>query len=126
MICEHILYITFLNKSELFLFIVKWFQVLQYNSYNLTSLICSLTDSSIWPIDMTLSGTTTPGQSGPESNGNEGVLHFLQISKDGSSPSDCLMSYPRHLLGESYPSAEMQSVYSTGHQVDWAVLIWWL
>ena len=23
-----------------------------------------------------------------------------------------LMSYPKHLLGESYPSAEMQSVYS--------------
>ena len=25
---------------------------------------------------MTLTGTTTPGQSGPGSNGDEGVLHF--------------------------------------------------
>ena len=29
-----------------------------------------------------------------------------------SSP-DCLMSYPRHPLGVSYPSTEMQSEYST-------------
>ena len=26
--------------------------------------------------------------------------------------SDCLVSYPGHSLGESYPTAEMQSVYS--------------
>ena len=30
--------------------------------------------SSIWSIDRTLSGGTTPGQSGPGSDGNEGVL----------------------------------------------------
>ena len=30
--------------------------------------------NSIWPINMTLSGATTPGQSWPGSNGNEGVL----------------------------------------------------
>ena len=29
--------------------------------------------SSIQPIDWTLSGTTSPAQSGPTSNGNEGV-----------------------------------------------------
>ena len=29
------------------------------------------------------------------------------------------MSYPQHLLVESYPSAEMQMVYSTA-LVDWA------
>ena len=28
----------------------------------------------IWPIDGTLIGSTTPNQSGPKSNGNEGVL----------------------------------------------------
>ena len=56
--------------------------------------------SSIWPIDRTLSGTTTPGQSGPGSNGNEGVLHIPQsFSITGTSPSDCLVSYPGHLLG---------------------------
>ena len=32
--------------------------------------------------------------------------------------SDCFMSYPGYTLGESYPSAEMQSVYSTA-PVGW-------
>ena len=36
----------------------------------------------------TLRGTTTPGQSGPESNGNEGILHILQNSRTGTSLSD--------------------------------------
>ena len=30
-----------------------------------------------------------------------------------ASQSDCLVSYPEHSLGELYPSAEMQLVYST-------------
>ena len=33
--------------------------------------------------------------------------------------SDCLMSYTGHSLGESYPSAEIQSVYSTV-LIEWA------
>ena len=36
--------------------------------------------SSIWPIERTLSGATTPGQSGPGSNGNKGVLCIPQSS----------------------------------------------
>ena len=36
-----------------------------------------------------------------------------------TSPSDCLVSYLGHSSGESYPSAEMQSVYSV-NEVDWA------
>ena len=36
----------------------------------------------------TLTGTTTPGQSGSGRNGNEGVLHSLQSSKTGVSPPD--------------------------------------
>ena len=52
-----------------------------------------------------------PGQSGPGSNGNEGVLRIPQSpSITGTSPSDCLVSYPGHSLGSSYPSAEVQSV----------------
>ena len=70
---------------------------------------------------MALSGATTPGQSGPESDGNEGVLHIPQSSSTaGTSPSDCLVSYPGHSLGGSYPSAEKQSVYSTA-PADWAI-----
>ena len=81
--------------------------------------------SSIWSIDKTLSGATTLGQSEPGSNGNKGVPHIPQSSNiTGTSPSDCLVSYPGHSLWESYPSAEMQSVYSVA-LADWARQIWW-
>ena len=44
--------------------------------------------------DRALSGATMPGQSGPGSNGDEGVLHIPQSpSITGTSPSDCLVSY---------------------------------
>ena len=81
--------------------------------------------SSIWPIYRTLSDDTSPGQNGPGSDGNEGVLCVLQCSSiTGTSPSDCLVSYPRHtLVGGSYPSAEKQSVYSTTPST-WAKMIW--
>ena len=50
-----------------------------------------------WPIDKTLSGATTPGQSGPGSNGNEGVHCIPQsFSITGTSPSDGLVSYTGH------------------------------
>ena len=65
-------------------------------------------------------------QSGLESDGNEEVLHISQISSiNGTSPSDCLVSYPRHLFGGggSYLSAEMQSVYSTV-PADWTAVGW--
>ena len=61
--------------------------------------------SSIWPIDRTLSGATTSGQSGPGSDAHEGVLHIPQSSSiNRALPSDYLMSYPGHSLngGGSY------------------------
>ena len=36
--------------------------------------------SSIWPIDRTLSGATTPDQSGPGSDANKEVLRIPKIS----------------------------------------------
>ena len=40
-------------------------------------------------------GATTPGQSGPGSDGNEGILNIPQsLSITGTSPLDCLISYP--------------------------------
>ena len=67
-----------------------------------------MSNSFICPINGTLSCATTPDQSGPTSNGIEGVLRIPQSSSiTGASPSDCLM------LERSYPSAEKQSVYST-------------
>ena len=43
-----------------------------------------MSNSSVWPIDRTLSSATTPGQSVPESNGNEGILCIPQSSTDRS------------------------------------------
>ena len=61
--------------------------------------------------DWTLSGPTTPDQSGPGSNSNEEVLHIPQSSIiTVASPSDCLASYPEYSLGESYSSAKIQLV----------------
>ena len=65
--------------------------------------------SFIWPIDKTLSGATTPGQSGPGSDDNEGVLCIPQSSSiTGIWPSECLPSYTGHSLagGWAYSSAE--------------------
>ena len=51
----------------------------------------------IWPIDKTLSGATTPSQSRPVSDGNEGVLRIPESSCiTGTSPSYCLVSYQGH------------------------------
>ena len=77
-------------------------------------------NSSIRPIDKSLLGATTLGQRGAGSDGNEEVLHIPHSSNiTRASPSDCFVSYPRHLLAESYSSAEMQSMYSTA-PADWA------
>ena len=52
-------------------------------------------------MDRALSGATTLGHSGPGSDDNEGVLHIPQSSSiTGTSPSDCLVSYPGHSSGE--------------------------
>ena len=71
-------------------------------------------------MDRALSGATIPGQSGPRSNGNEGVLCIPPNSSiTGTLPSDCLVSYPGCSLVGSYNSAEVQSVYSTA-PANWA------
>ena len=65
-----------------------------------------MSNSSIWPIDGTLSSATTPGQSRPGSDSNERVFHIPQNSSiTGASLSECLVSYPGHSL------KEMLSVY---------------
>ena len=51
---------------------------------------------------------TTPSQSEPGNDGNEGVFCIPQgPSITGTSASDCLVSYPEHSLGESYASASV-------------------
>ena len=79
---------------------LKSFVYIQFNNQTVLFSISHLfTLSSIWPTDRTLSDVTIPNQSGPGSDSNEGVLHIPQSSSiTGASPSDCLMSYPWHLL----------------------------
>ena len=67
----------------------------------------------IWLVDKTLSSATTLDQSGPGSDGNEEILHIPQSSSITEASSDCLVSYTELALEESYPFAEIQSVYST-------------
>ena len=85
--------------------LVKQFQFKQF----------SLAVSSIQLIDRARSSATIPDQSGPGSNGNEGVLYIPQTSIiTETSPSDCLVSYIRTIVrGGLTLSAEAQSVYST-------------
>ena len=47
-------------------------------------------NSSIWLSDRALTGTTTPGQSGLGSNGNEVLLHITQSLKTGASSADAV------------------------------------
>ena len=81
--------------------------------------------SSILPIDRTLSGATSPNQSGPGRDGNKGVLPVSQsASITGTSPTDCLVSYAGHSLERGfYPSTEKQLAYSTA-LADWASFKW--
>ena len=73
----------------------------------------SMQFNPIWTIFRTLSRATTLGQSEPGSDSNEGIIRIPQCSNiTGTSPSDCLVSHPRHTFGKSYLSAEMQLVYS--------------
>ena len=54
-----------------------------------------MSNSSIWFIDRTLS--IKYFQSGPESDGNEGVLRIPQSSSiAGAQPSDYFVLYPEH------------------------------
>ena len=81
-------------------------------------------DRTTWPIYRTLTGATSPRQNEPMSDANKGVLRIPQSSSIiGTSPSDCLLSYPGQMLvGGPYPCAEKQSVYSTA-PADWTKTI---
>ena len=65
-------YTVYLSKTFLF-------RVIHFSQTVLIQAIqfrISTQFSSIWPIDRTLSGTTTPRLSGHESDGNEGIPHI--------------------------------------------------
>ena len=53
-----------------------------------------MSNNSSWPIHRTLSGAANPGQFGPGSDGNEGVIRSPQSFRiTAASSSDCLESY---------------------------------
>ena len=59
-----------------------------------------MSNPSIWPINRTLSGVTTPSQSRHGSDGKEGVPHIPQNSSiTGASPSDLFYVISGHSLG---------------------------
>ena len=63
-----------------------------------------ISNTSIRPIDKTLSGATTTGLCGPGTNGNEGVLPIpLSSSITEASPSNCFVSYTGHPLAALLP-----------------------
>ena len=80
--------------------------------------------SSILPIDRTLIDATIPRQSGPGCDSNENIRRIPQsFSITGTSPSDCLVSYPGHSLWEFCSSAYNHSVCSTAW-ADKAMTFW--
>ena len=117
MTCKHILLIIFLNTPELFFHTIKWLQVLlciSNNSIKHLSFVYTQfkhQNSSIWPIDRTLSGTTTPGQSRLGSNGNEELLHARQSFRMGASPSDVLWHIQDISCGVLTPPQTVVGVY---------------
>ena len=94
------------------------FQAFQFNQTVLIPTIQFSISMQLVLFDpLILPGATTPDESGPGSNGNEGLLRIPQsFSITGPSPSDCLVSYPGW---GTYPSAEKQSVYSIA-PTNWA------
>ena len=72
-------------------------------------------NSSIWPIDWTLTGITNLDQSEPGNNVNEGVLHIPQSFRTGNSLSNTIQCHIQNTcfgVG-TYLSAEMLLAYST-------------
>ena len=98
-------------KSTVYLSKTFLFQAIRFSQ---TVEFCiSMQFISIQPIDRARSGATIPGQTGPGSNGNEGVLRISQSSSiNGTSPSDCLVS----ILGHSLEEVAVGVFYSTSRQ----------
>ena len=72
-----------------------------------------MSNSSIWPIERILLGFTNSGQSGPGGDSNEGILRIPLKLKDWNLTIRLFNVISGYQLKESYPSSEMQSVYST-------------
>ena len=95
--CKKIFIFQAIQFSQTVLFQTIQFTVFVHTQLNVKAVIfqtiqlsISTQFSSIRPIDRALSGTTTPGKSGPGNDGNEGGIYIPQNSSIiGISPSDC-------------------------------------
>ena len=58
-----------------------------------------MSNSSIQPLDRTLSGATTPSQNGSGNDDNEGVFRIPESSNITEASPSFLVSYPGHSLG---------------------------
>ena len=123
--CCYLTLIILFTINNLFAYIefrhtVKWYQVLlciTYSSIKPQLFVYKWSNSSIWPIDRTILGATTPGQSGAGSNGNEGVLCILWSSSIArTTPSDCLVSYSGYSLSLS---REAVGVFCSPRWLGW-------
>ena len=74
---------------------VIWFHVFLYNTNNFQA-------NTIWPEDGTVTGTTTPNQSGPWSNGNEEVPSTPKSFKTGAWPSDIMYERENSRVPNTY------------------------
>ena len=77
--------------------------------------IRTILNISIWLIDGTLTGTTTPGQSEPGSNCNEGVLGYFPVS--GSPELDAYHQMPFSVIFSTYHLVEWGSYSTSGDTV---------
>ena len=72
-----------------------------------------------WPINGTLTDTTTPGQSGLESNSNEGVLHIPQSFRIGASPSNPGLLVVVVVVGG--PHLDVVGIFYSSSRQDWKI-----
>ena len=70
-----------------------------------------MSNASIQPINMTLSGTTFLANSEPGNDSNEGISIFSKVPALLQTLSDYLELYQWHSLEEYFPSPEIQSGY---------------
>ena len=96
----HINHCWLFNAKSIFIYKIVLFQTIQFS--------ISTQVSSVWLIVLfDPSGATTTDQRGSGGDVREGLLRILQSSSiTVTSPSDCLVSYPKHSLGRGLSSQQ--------------------
>ena len=93
-------------KEDLALNNLRWFTCNKTQPNQTKPNLSKWSDSFICTKDWNLTGTTKPGQSGPESNANEGVIDTTQRSGTWATPSNAIL-------------CRIQDTQSVFYQRDW-------